>query len=105
MTDVDITAENTEVAVAPGDRVMVRLDENPTTGFQWVPRSPSGVLDLESSEFRPPSTTAPGAAGERTVVFRAARPGHERVHIELKRTSESGAVRDFSAGVTVRAPG
>jgi len=74
-----------------GQQVTVRLDETPTTGYQWeVVDAPAG-LEVETSAFEPPTSAAPGANGQRVVTLTAAEPGHHRVRLERRRAWEPAA--------------
>ena len=90
MADVEVRQNGAQVAVEPGDRVVVRVQENATTGYQWSARV-SGPLEEESSELVPPATAAPGAAGERRVVCRAVGTGTGTIHLTLARPWDAGA--------------
>jgi inhibitor of cysteine peptidase len=61
------------VHVKTGDAVVVRLPENPTTGYRWQFDAVVGLT--VSGESYSPGSSAPGAAGERTLRLVAAAPG------------------------------
>ena len=63
--EVEASGDSAEVLAAKGDRVMVRLPENPTTGYIW--EMPGGV-EIVSSDFREGDGGA-GASGERIVTL------------------------------------
>lgn len=75
------------VTVAAGQQVVVRLPENPTTGYRWA--QPAGV-EVVADEFHPPGSSAMGAGGERVFTL-AAFPAAGEVRFELKRPWGSGA--------------
>ncbi len=90
MTEIALTQAHSgqTVAARPGDVVIIRLAENPTTGYRWEIASgpaPSG------DEFSG-SSGAPGAAGERVLRFAVPPAGTMRVSAELRRAWEAGAV-------------
>ena len=102
ITEAEVTSPLT---VSPGDEIVVRLPENPSTGFRWhVETVPPGMLDAENDEFAV-SAMAPGAAGTRVLSFRARSPGSAQIGLKLFRAWEgdSSALSSYAVGVTVRA--
>jgi len=75
------------VTVAAGQQIVVRLPENPTTGYRWEP--PAGVK-VVADEYRSPGGRAMGAGGERVFTL-AAIPTAGEVRFELKRPWGGGA--------------
>ncbi len=103
MADVEVRESGTAVSVAAGDRIVIRLAENPTTGYQWTISSVPDPLELLSSEFVAPERLQPGAAGERLVVLRARSAGHSEVALKLARAWEQREpLAQWHVGVTVR---
>lgn len=90
MTDHEVDQSGAHVTVAPGDRVVIRVEENAATGYQWSATSVSGPLEQEAHELIPPEDAAPGAAGRRRVVFRALERGQGAVELSLQRPWEGG---------------
>ena len=75
--------KGTTVDVPEGGEVVIRLEENPTTGYVWaLDQTDDTVLRLQSSDVSPPSGSALGAGGARTFTFTAGQPG--TAHLELK---------------------
>lgn len=61
--------------VSSGDTLSLQLPENPTTGYRWAVQSPENQnLELQSSEFSPPSSGI-GGSGQRVFTFRAKSSG------------------------------
>lgn len=77
-------------ATVVGDRVEIRLPENPTTGYRW--ELVSGVIEVLDSvlEPTPGSAGALGAGGTRVLVVRVG-DGDELV-LELRRPWEAEAL-------------
>ena len=56
------------IAVQQGTEVLIRLNENPTTGYRWaIDQSDDAVLPLQSSNFASTPGAAVGAGGARTI--------------------------------------
>jgi inhibitor of cysteine peptidase len=73
-----------------GEDLVIRLPENPTTGYRWEFRqSGTGALRLAQDVFEPGSREAVGAAGRREVRFVAERAGKVRVEAVERRSWEA----------------
>jgi inhibitor of cysteine peptidase len=86
MADIEVRESGGRVAVAADDRVVIRLPENATTGYQWTIDDMPSSLEVERNEMIPPGSAAPGAAGERLIVLRATGAGTSQVRLGLRRT-------------------
>lgn len=73
MSEVIVTeAENgREVSVSPGDTIVLRLGENPTTGYRWSLVSDPELLSLEGDSFEPMVPPLFGSGGTREFRFQA----------------------------------
>jgi inhibitor of cysteine peptidase len=81
----------TERAVPVGEELVVRLDENRTTGFSWrLADLPRGVT-LVDDGYESPSPGRPGQPGTRCFRLRATEAGEHRLAATLGRSWESGA--------------
>jgi inhibitor of cysteine peptidase len=88
MDPIILTAsdDGAQIVAAPGQAIVIRLPENPTTGFAWQP--PEGA-DIMGDDFVADLTGAAGAAGER--IFTLAPCDHARSLVfGLSRPWESG---------------
>ena len=75
------------IDVQQGTEVLIRLNENPTTGYRWaIDQSDDTVLPLQGSNFASSPSAAVGAGGTRLFTFTANQPG--TVHLQLKRWRE-----------------
>ena len=97
LTDAD---NGVTVRVAAGDVVVVRLPENPTTGYRWQTSVAPG-LALGGDEFATTSSSAPGAPGQRTLRLAARDVGVFHVHAALRRPWESSGAPKAEFSVTV----
>ncbi len=68
-----------------GDVVVIRLSENPTTGFRWAFEDSQRVVTLESDGFVPNGGGAMGEGGVRTLRFRVTSGGRADLHFRLSR--------------------
>lgn len=79
--------------VHQGDVILVRLSENPTTGYQWaIAEINEAILELEGSNFVLFSDVGIGGGGERIVRFKPKSTGTTRIELKLWREWEG----DFS---------
>ena len=62
------TSNNKIVVVPVGSRVLVRLSENPSTGYTWTATASKG-LDIVSDTYTPPNSALVGSAGYRDWVL------------------------------------
>ena len=71
------------IDVPQGTEVLIRLKENPTTGYRWaIDQNDDTVLPLQSSNFSSTPGAAVGAGGTRIFTFTAKQPG--TAHLQLK---------------------
>jgi inhibitor of cysteine peptidase len=91
------------ISAKPGDHIIIRLSENPTTGYHWraEPADP-GVLELQSDEFMQAGSQAPGSGGVRILRYLARGAGNTSVTLELARPWEANTPRSqFKIQLTV----
>jgi inhibitor of cysteine peptidase len=91
VAEVEVSPGVSSVTVSPGDRLVFRLPENPTTGYRWDIATLPEPLALSSSEFTPSPDPRPGAGGERIIHVSATKPGRGEVRIRLLRSWEPDA--------------
>jgi inhibitor of cysteine peptidase len=99
MADIEVREAGSTVKATAGDRVVVRLPENATTGYQWSVAELGDGLEVESSELVLPTDVKPGAAGERVVSVRLGQTGRTRLVLHLKRQWESEPLERFHVDV------
>jgi inhibitor of cysteine peptidase len=107
MSTVTLTASDDGRAIdlRVGDSVVLRLAENPTTGYQWALEPGSDdVLTLQGSDYAGPTSSNVGGGGQRVFTFKAARAGSATVHLSLRRAWEGdqSARRAFTATFRAR---
>jgi inhibitor of cysteine peptidase len=91
--------------VSPGEGIVIRLPENPTTGYRWsVEAVDPEVVEVGESEFEANDEAGrAGAGGTRYLHLRTRQPGVSRVTLVLRRPWESGGenLRRFQVNVEV----
>lgn len=93
MAEIEVRTDGSTVRVSVGDRVIVRLQENPTTGYLWSIAGAGDPVDSER-DYLVPGGPSPGAAGEHVFVLRAVKAGKAEVAFVLRRPWE----RDAASG-------
>lgn len=69
--------------VRRNDIVVIRLQENPTTGYRWeVDKSDEKILALQGSEFLLPKDPKFGEGGTRVFKFKAKAAGTARIQLK-----------------------
>ena len=91
--------DGSAVHVAVGDVVIVRLPENPTTGYRWSVERSAGLAPA-GDEFSATSS-AVGGGGERTLRFAARSPGTFRIEASLRREWEANVAPQAHLGVDI----
>ena len=80
------------IQVGRGDAIIIRLDENPTTGYRWaIDHLDEAVLSAAGSDFTLGPGGGIGGGGERVFSFRARGPGTGRIELKLWRDWEGDA--------------
>ncbi len=103
MADIEVRTSGASVSASASDRIVIKLPENATTGYQWTLAEAGGPLEVESNDFVPPGQIIPGAAGHRVVVIKPRGSGRARVSLDLKRAWESEPIDHFEFNVDVAA--
>jgi inhibitor of cysteine peptidase len=92
------------IEVQVGDSIVVRLAENPTTGFTWaIDKAGDDVLRLETSEYSPAADAGVGGGGQRSLTFKATKAGTVKLQLKLWREWEGdkSIAERFAATVRV----
>ncbi|MFG2865142.1 protease inhibitor I42 family protein [Streptomyces sioyaensis] len=91
-------ADDTEIAVSPGDHFSVQVDDEGTDGYRWIiadPRPDPAVLRATGSRVVPGGARA-GSGPVRRLGFQAVRPG--RTDLRLLRCRRCGTAAADEAG-------
>lgn len=79
----------TTVTLRPGAQVVVRLPEQPTTGFRWaVDQSEEALVVLVATTYVPAAGVGVGGGGEHVWTFEATHPGTGQLRLKLWRAWE-----------------
>ncbi len=104
----EITLSNADqgktLTLKPGQKIILRLAENPTTGYRWsLPNLTSQVLQLTSDRFEQPNTPAMGTGGQRILTFQAHQVGQVNLTLKNRREweNEASAVESFQITIQV----
>ena len=92
------------ISVKNGDVLVIRLPENPTTGFRWnVKEADPNLLTLQSDDFSPATEGGAGGGGVRLFRFVAAGSGESALTLDLARIWEPTRPRSqFGLRLSVR---
>ena len=106
MPEIQITMSDRDrqIVVRPGDTLVISLDENLTTGYEWKVASVSSqIVELIDTRYLQKTRVALGGGGTREVRFRAKAPGQARVQLQLRRSWEplDAAVDHFDVDVQI----
>jgi predicted secreted protein len=95
-----VSDKNRVATVDTGETIVIRLPENPTTGYRWAIES-CGTLKSAGDNFEP-GGEAPGSAGIRSFQWTAV-PGTHPVSLALRREWEAAdqAIDHFAMNVRV----
>lgn len=91
-------------SAAPGDVVVVRLGETPTSGYRWEVESvDSAVLEPVGDDYTPPSDSTLGGDGVHAFSFRVVAPGDGALKLVLRRSWETDRSGTESFEVSIHA--
>ncbi len=88
-----------------GELIVIRLEENPTTGYQWeVGAVDSQIIEILDSDYSPTSETGVGGGGTHTFHLRAKSPGRGKIQLRLRRSWEpvNEAIERFEVTILVQ---
>ncbi len=107
MVEIVITQDDQgkSFAVQQGNIILIRLAENPTTGYQWEGDAvDEQIIMLQGSDFSMGSETGIGGGGTKTFSFKALSPGLAQVQLKLRREwePEDAAIDRFEVTIRVQ---
>lgn len=79
-----------EIFLAQGDVIAVKLPSNPSTGYSWsiASNAPAILQSAGDPKFEPPEKAKPGAGGSQTFEFRVAAGGGAWLQLVYRRPFE-----------------
>lgn len=89
----------------PGDVIVIRIEENLTTGYGWeIESREGGVLALKESSYVESTDVVMGRGGMRLLRFVALAQGSQEIRLQLRRPWEppDKAIEQFSVTIRVR---
>jgi inhibitor of cysteine peptidase len=93
-TPLKLTAKdaNKTFQLRVGDQVVIALDANPSTGFDWdIDQTKSTMLALQGKTFQASSPGLPGSGGTDTFTFKALTAGTVNLRLKYWRSFEGPA--------------
>jgi inhibitor of cysteine peptidase len=93
------TQSGKRVNAAPADVIVIRLAEQPTTGYRWQVENAVGLV--QTGDDFTVSSNAPGTGGERTFRFAIQQSGTAQIALSLRRPWEAGTAPAAHFEVTV----
>lgn len=88
-----------------GDLILIRLAENPSTGYRWgVDVVDNQTVVLQTSDYLATEELRAGSGGTRTFTFKAQSPGTVSIRLTLKRKweSEDATIDRFEVTIVVQ---
>ena len=97
------TGLGTTREIGVGEELLLRLPENPTTGFRWqITCSGDGELQPLDDRFELGGDALPGSAGQRVLRFVARKPGTVQLSAAYRRPWEPGSQPARQLTLTIR---
>lgn len=96
----------TDVTLRPGGKLRLRLDSNPTTGYNWVVKGlDEAVLAVESKSYEadPVPEGVVGSGGTQIFVFEALARGKTTLELHYQR-SDTDVFEELNVQIKVIAP-
>jgi inhibitor of cysteine peptidase len=106
-TTIELTSADAGSAVPArvGDRIVISLEANPTTGYSWqqVPGLDESVVKFVSEDYQqaPASPNMVGVGGTDTLTYEAVGEGTTTVALGYQRSGDATAAESFTVTVTV----
>jgi inhibitor of cysteine peptidase len=101
VSEIEVRSSGEHVAAATGDRIVIQIPENATTGYRWVVAELPAAVTVASDELLPPTSTRPGAGGERRIALDVRGAGEGQVVLSLERPWEGEAADRFVLSIAV----
>ena len=98
--------DNTDISVSAGQSFTIKLEENPTTGYQWsIDNSDESIVKLDEDNYQqePGTEDMTGSGGYRLLTFKALKQGNAVITLVYERSfEENSAVQTLEFKITVK---
>jgi inhibitor of cysteine peptidase len=91
--------DGSTVDATVGKNFVIKLESNPTTGYEWAVKGTPENVTFISSNYQKPSSDAVGAPGQQLLTFKATKAGTWPVALVYERPfakNEPGKSMSFS---------
>jgi inhibitor of cysteine peptidase len=91
--------------VRAGDLIVIRLAENPTTGYRWeISGVDNQLVEVQGSDYLVAPGTGIGSGGTRTFHLRAKSTGRGQIQLKLRRSwePEDKVVEQFTVNIRIQ---
>jgi predicted secreted protein len=102
---LELPDSGSDIFLAQGDQIQVRLPSTPSTGFSWAiaGNSPTVLRPMGEPKFDPPAKASAGAAGTQTFEFRVVGGGGTFLELVYRRPSEKDVAPARRWGIFIAA--
>jgi predicted secreted protein len=97
----EFTDPSRTIRVSPGDKFVIILDSNATTGYSWQAPGKTSCVSLNSHRYEAPQSALPGAPGREHFEFTARSVGKESLAFQYARPWEKDIPAAKTATFTV----
>jgi predicted secreted protein len=92
---------NSQIFAKHGEKITIKLNENPTTGYTWVVKHlDTQNLELIDSVYKIKHNEI-GAAGTRIFNFNVTNSGDSILTLQLKNQWEKDVIDDFTISISI----
>jgi inhibitor of cysteine peptidase len=101
---MDLTRDDSGArrAARLGEHIVIRLPENPTTGYRWAAEVDPAMFELMDDQYEG-AVRPVGGGGERVLTFAALRVGHGQIRLANRRAWEAAdPVDEFTVDLEVQ---
>lgn len=103
-TPKEYTSSAQTIEAKVGEKFMITLESNPTTGYQWESSFDQGFIKLVKSEYKADAKTQGlvGAGGKEQFVFQGLKAGDTQIKMAYKRAWEQQAGKTDTFTVRIK---
>ncbi len=82
------------IKLISGQNFTITLKSNPTTGYQWIPKFKTNIINLLSHDFKPLLPVRIGSSGIEIFTFKSLNPGTTTLDMVYKRGIEEPPIKE-----------